>query len=235
MNTQLQKLIDFQELDLKVNELRERTQQIPESIETINRMLDESRKELEETQMLLEEDNSKKRQLELEVEALRDRLSKYRSQLMEVKTNKEYQAVLHEIGDAEEEIKAKEDQILEGMLAIEEREEHTRKVKEEFQRKEKGVLQQRSELEKFVSEAEARIESLQKEKSKLVIEIPEELSQQYQKIASVRNGLALAEAKDQSCQACHVKLRPQLFAEIKTNQRIITCENCNRFLYFAGS
>lgn len=234
MNTHLQKLIDFQELDLKIIELQEHSQQIPESIEMLNRALDESRRALEEAQMLLGEDNKRRRQLELEVEGLRDKLSKYKSQLMEVKTNKEYQAMLHEIEAAEGAIEAKEDQILEGMMVIEEREELSERVKREFEQKEKEVLRKRSELEEFASEAQAQIESLQGKKIHLEREIPEELSEQYQKIASVRNGLALAEAKDQSCQACHVKLRPQLFSEIKTNQTIITCENCNRFLYYVG-
>jgi predicted nucleic acid-binding Zn-ribbon protein len=90
-------------------------------------------------------------------------------------------------------------------------------------------------LEGFAAQAESEILVLQKERGQLEGEMPEELTQQYQKIASVRKGVALAEARDQSCQGCHVKLRPQLFTEIRTNQRIITCENCNRFLYYAGS
>jgi len=43
----------------------------------------------------------------------------------------------------------------------------------------------------------------------------------------------MAAARDQSCQICHVRMRPQLFSEIKTNQRIVTCESCNRILYYS--
>lgn len=234
MNTHLQLLIAFQHLDSKIIQLQERTHQIPESIEELNTTLDESRGKLEEAETLLGEENARRRDLELDVEALRGKLSKYRSQLTEVKTNKEYQAVLHEIATAEGEITTKEDQILEGMMVIEEKEQLGETMRKEFERKEKEILQKRSELEKFAAEAQAQIDDLEKEKSQLGTQIPEELSQQYGKIATARNGLALAEAKDQSCQACHVKLRPQLFAELKTKQEIITCENCNRFLYWAG-
>ncbi len=234
MNTHLQLLIAFQHLDSKIIQLQERTHQIPESIEELNTTLDESRGKLEEAETLLGEENARRRDLELDVEALRGKLSKYRSQLTEVKTNKEYQAVLHEIATAEGEITTKEDQILEGMMVIEEKEQLGETMRKEFERKEKVILQKRSELEKFAAEAQAQIDDLEKEKSQLGTQIPEELSQQYGKIATARNGLALTEAKDQSCQACHVKLRPQLFAELKTKQEIITCENCNRFLYWAG-
>lgn len=234
MNTHLQLLIAFQHLDSKIIQLQERTHQIPESIEELNTTLDESREKLEEAETFLGEKNARRRDLELDVEALRGKLSKYRSQLTEVKTNKEYQAVLHEIATAEGEITTKEDQILEGMMVIEEKEQLGETLRKEFEHKEKEILQKRSELEKFAAEAQAQIDDLENEKSQLGTQIPDELSQQYGKIATARNGLALAEAKDQSCQACHVKLRPQLFAELKTKQEIITCENCNRFLYWAG-
>ncbi len=234
MNTHLQLLISFQHLDSKISQLQERTHEIPESIEELNSTLDDSRREIEEAETLLGEENARRRDLELDVEALREQLSKYRSQLTEVKTNKEYQAALHEIATAEGAIATKEDQVLEGMMVIEEKEQLGEKLKRGFEHKEKEILQKRSKLEKFASEAQAQIDGLEKEKSQLGTQIPEELSQQYGKIATARNGLALAEAKDQSCQACHVKLRPQLFAELKTNQEIITCENCNRFLYWAG-
>ena len=234
MNTHLQLLIAFQHLDSKIIQLQERTHQIPESIEELNTTLDESREKLEEAETFLGEKNARRRDLELDVEALRGKLSKYRSQLTEVKTNKEYQAVLHEIATAEGEITTKEDQILEGMMVIEEKEQLGETLRKEFGHKEKELLQKRSELEKFAAEAQTQIDDLENEKSQLGTQIPDELSQQYGKIATARNGLALAEAKDQSCQACHVKLRPQLFAELKTKQEIITCENCNRFLYWAG-
>jgi len=235
VNLELGRLIRFQELNLKIAGLEGRTQQIPEEVERLTGILEESRQALEEQHQLIEEEQKRQRQLELEVETLRDRLSKSRGQLMEVKTNKEYQAMLHEIEGTGKEIEAKEDQILEGMMAIEEREELAREAKKGYQRKEREVLEKRSQLERTATHAESEIVDLQKDRRQLEGEIPEGLNQQYQRIASVRNGVALAEAKDQSCQGCHVKLRPQYFSEVKTNQKIMTCENCNRFLYFAGS
>ncbi len=119
-------------------------------------------------------------------------------------------------------------------MAIEEREKVVQRAQTEYEKEENEILSTQSKLEGFAAQAENEILVLQKERGQLEGEMPEELTQQYQRIASVRNGVALAEAKDQSCQGCHVKLRPQLFTEIRTNQRIITCENCNRFLYYAG-
>ena len=47
-----------------------------------------------------------------ELQDLETKRSKYKSQLMDVKTNKEYTAMLHEIEGVERDIRAREDQIL---------------------------------------------------------------------------------------------------------------------------
>lgn len=234
MNSELGILIRFQELNLKIGELEARTQRIPEEIEALNQTLEEDRQALAEKEQLIEEDQARQRELDLEAGSLREKLSKYKTQLMEVKTNKEYQAMLHEIEGAERKIEDKEDQILEGMMAIEEREKVVQKARVEHEKEKKEILSRQSQLEGVAAQSESEIAVLQEERGRLEGEMPEELTEQYQRIASVRNGVALAEAKDQSCQACHVKLRPQLFAEVRANRRIITCENCNRFLYYAG-
>ena len=234
MNSELGTLIRFQELNLKIVKLEQRTQGIPEEIEAHRQTLEESRQSLVEEERLIEEVHARQRELELEVASLREELSKHKTQLMGVKTNKEYQAMLHEIESGERGIEAKEDQILEGMMAIEEREKVVQRLQTEYEKEENEILSKQRKLEGFAAQAESEILVLQKERGQLEGEMPEELTQQYQKIASVRNGVALAEARDQSCQGCHVKLRPQLFTEIRTSQRIITCENCNRFLYYAG-
>lgn len=234
MNSELGTLIRFQELNLKIVKLEARTQGIPEEIEAHRQTLEESRQSLVEEERLIEEVRARQRELELEVASLREELSKHKTQLMEVKTNKEYQAMLHAIEGGERGIEAKEDQILEGMMAIEEREKVVQRLQTEYEKEESEILSKQRKLEGLAAQAESEILVLQKERGQLEGEMPEELTQQYQKIASVRNGVALAEARDQSCQGCHVKLRPQLFTEIRTSQRIITCENCNRFLYYAG-
>jgi predicted nucleic acid-binding Zn-ribbon protein len=45
----------------------------------------------------------------------------------------------------------------------------------------------------------------------------------------------VAEARDGVCTLCHVRLRPQVFNEIRRNAQIIQCESCGRILYFVPS
>ena len=215
--------------------LEDRIHQIPEEISELDQTLDDKRKSVEELDSLVNEGNKQRVLLEGDVESFKDKLSKYKTQLMEVKTNKEYQAMLHEIENTNQEIRTIEDQILEQMMKVEESEQQLGEAKQKLSTQESLLSKKRDELESSGLKIQGNIDQLKDEKDQLEKQIQDELLQQYKKIALARNQIALAEAKNQSCQACHVRLRPQLFNEIKTNQKIITCESCNRILYYIAS
>ena len=232
MNSQLDILINLQELDSKRFNLEDRIHQIPEEISDLDQTLDNERKAVEELDCLVNEANKERLLLEGDVESLKDKLSKYKIQLMEVKTNKEYQAMLHEIENINQEIRTIEDQTLERMVKIEESEQKLGEAKQKLATQTNLLSKKRNELESSGLKIQGNIDQLKDERDQLEKQIQDELLQQYKKISLARNQVSLAEAKDQSCQACHVRLRPQLFNEIKTNQKIITCESCNRILYY---
>ena len=143
--------------------------------------------------------------------------------------------MLHEIENTQKEIRTIEDQILEQMMKIEESEQQLGEAKQKLTTQESLLSKKRDELESSGSKIQGDIDQLNNERDQLEKQIQDELLQQYKKIALARNQIAITEAKDQTCQACHVRLRPQLFNEIKTSQKIITCESCNRILYYIAS
>lgn len=235
MNPELSALIDLQKVNSKIGALRERLDVLPRELEQLEQSAQAARQELEAARQGAGELEQNRRQAEKQAEVLRERLSKYKSQLMEVRTNKEYQAALHEIATTEGEISKAEDVILECMLELDENREQLSLLEKETREKEAEIAGQRKELEAVSSEARSEISELEQQQRQLLGALPAELKALYDRIAAVRSGMAMAEARDQSCQVCHVRLRPQLFSEIKLNERIITCENCNRILYYAGN
>lgn len=230
----LQTLIDLQQIDSRIAQLRDQIAAVPERLEKLEARRIENAARLERAEQSLEEHRKRRRQLENQVATLNEKLSHFKSQQTQVKTNREYQALLHEISATEEEIRRDEDQILESMLAADELAAEVSGTESQVREADRELAEQRRELEDFSSNAEDEIGRLAARRNDLRHEIPEELRELYERIVSAR-GVALAEARDQSCQVCHVRLRPQLFNEVKSGQHIHTCENCNRILYFAGS
>lgn len=235
MNPELSALIDLQKVNSRIASLRERLDVLPGELEKLEQSAQSARQNLDAARTGTEQLEQNRRQAEKQAEVLRERLSKYKSQLMDVRTNKEYQAVLHEIATTEQEISKAEDVILESMLELDDNREQVSLLEKETKDKEAEIDAQRRELEALSGEAQSEIGELELEQRRLLGALPSELKALYDRIAAVRSGMAMAEARDQSCQVCHVRLRPQLFSEIKLNQRIITCENCNRILYYAGT
>lgn len=234
-NADLLSLVQLQDMDLALKQLRDRMHHVPVELSALEHDLAECRRLYESLVQSQEEGDKHRRHLEGEVEEIRQKLSKYRGQLMFLKTNKEYQAMLAEIANCEKEISTKEDQILERMMVADQWHEKRRSAKEELGAREKEIQAKRQELEMFQTQSEAEMNHLEGQRGVLRQNLAPELIELYERIATVRHGIAVAPALDQSCQGCHVRLRPQLFNEVKTNLQIIRCESCSRILYYPPS
>ncbi len=231
-NAELQSLVQLQDLDLALKQLRDKVRRVPVELSVLEQDLADCRRLYESVVQNQEEGDKQRRHLESEVETSRQKLSKYKDQLMSVKTNKEYQAMLAEIANCEQEISAKEDQILERMMVADEWKERQRGAKEGLGAREKEIHAKRQELEAFRTQSENELNHLEGQRSVLRQSLSPELFELYERIATARHGVAVAPALDQSCQGCHVRLRPQLFNEVKMNLQIIRCESCSRILYY---
>ena len=234
MSEELQRLIQLQQLDARIVELQQRVLSVPDEIESQAESLQASQDAVAALQEQAGREARTQRRLEGEVELLQQKLSRYQEQLMDVKTNREYRAMQHEIAGVRAQISSKEDEILEIMLALDELEDQAREARRLAEERASEVSSRQQELETFAAHSETNMAGFEQERSQLEQDLPETLLEQYRKIASVNNGQALAPVSDESCQACNVKLRPQLFTEVKTGLKILTCETCNRILYYQG-
>ena len=234
MSEELQRLIQLQQLDVSIVELRQRVLSIPDEIESQAESLQECQDAVEELREQAGRQARIQRRLEGEVELLQQKLSRYQEQLMDVKTNREYRAMRHEIAGVRTRISSKEDEILEIMLAMDELDDQTREARRKAEERASEVSSRQQELETFAACSETNMAGFEQERNRLERDLPESLLEQYRRIPSVNNGQALAQVSGQSCQACNVRLRPQLFTEVKSGLKILTCETCSRILYYQG-
>jgi len=223
-------LVEFQHLETQSTALQNEIIQIPEEISSREKDLAAYALELEQAKNSAEEAAKHRKLLEGEVESLRLKVSSYKTQLMSVKTNAEYQAMLHEISFVEEQITAKEDAILEHMLDAELLGEKVLEVGKIYEEKRKVFAELKKDLEDRAIKAAEELRGLDEKKKELENALPEEQLARYRRVASARNGIAVTPLAGQNCAACHVRLRPQLIAEVKKGKTIIQCENCSRIL-----
>jgi len=231
VNPDLRNLVALQDLELKIAVLHKQVSDIPNTTQSLESEQKRIKAAHEERVAHSKELGNRRRTLEGQVDLLRTKLSRFKDQLMAVKTNKEYTAMLHEIQTAEGQIRDEEDKILEVM---EEMEGQTAELKQA----EQVMLKQSAEFQESIRKAqestpllEAELSRMREEKTSLESMINRELLSQYRRIAVVRKGVALAEAKDELCSVCHVRIRPQMYADLLRTEDIQTCDSCSRILF----
>jgi len=153
---------------------------------------------------------------------------------MAAKKPDEYTAAIREADAARKQISAFETQILEQMEIFDQAE---KELKERAPEVENLRVDLEARLKAFDDEAQTRRSQLEQARAgreRVMNELPKPMSALYKRIASrIRDGVAMAEARNGACMACYMSLRPQIMADVRRGQEVITCDNCNRILYYA--
>ena len=235
MNPDLTRLIRLQQLETAADEARRRIADHPARTQALDARLEAARDAVGGIKARMAAAADKRRAEEKEVAGVQTRLAKYKDQLLEVKTNREYTAMLHEIEAAQNDIRTREDRILEIMMEADELNAAIRTSEAELKAAEKDVAAERALLDTEMARMQSEIERTTTERKTLVADIDRHVLSIFETTAKGRKGVAVAEARDGLCTICHVRLRPQVFNEVRKNESIIQCDSCRRILYFAGT
>jgi uncharacterized protein len=231
MNSDLEKLISLQAADREIDRLNQEIAALPKRVAAIEAKLAEERAAVEKAKAAIKSNDATRRKLEGEIQAQQQKISKYRDQSLEVKTNDQYKALMHEIGFAERDIRAAEDKILEAMVDTEAHEKELKAVEAELKQATAEIEKEKAEARRVTEEDEKELAKWQGQQQELRSGITPQVLDHYDRVIKVRKS-AIAEARDQKCSACNVMLRPQTYDEIRSNEKIIVCDSCNRILFF---
>jgi uncharacterized protein len=231
VNPGLLNLIALQEIEQRITSSQKQIVDLPARVQAIRQEIDSLKQSHQQKMIHLQEQSKKRRAFEGDVDLMRTKLSRLRDQLMTVKTNKEYTAMQHEIQTAENQIRAEEDKILEIMEELE-------GLEGTLKDEEKSLGATVSDLERQISQLEASVPGIETEGAKLRAEkarleglIELDLLARYRRIADASRGVGLADATSELCSACHVRIRPQVFADLRATETIHSCDSCSRILY----
>jgi predicted nucleic acid-binding Zn-ribbon protein len=228
----LQYLIHLQEVDSALDRSRRRITEIPGAQQALALRAAERAAAVQAVKDRIAATATLRREVEKEVATVQARLSKYKDQLMAVKTNKEYQAMQTEIASAEGLVRAHEDRLLD-LMEISEKESADLASAEAAMKSEEGLIaSQQKALEAEKVDQESALERLTAERAEVIGKISPESLAIFQRVAHGRKGIAVAEAREGLCGVCHVRLRPQVFNEVRRNTAIVQCDSCTRILYY---
>jgi predicted nucleic acid-binding Zn-ribbon protein len=235
VNEQLERLIHLQKIDSKILATNRIIEEFPSKIEKAELPLKEFQKSLNNLKQRLDAHNKRKHDRERELDDTHEKIKRLKARTSEIKTNKEYQALLKEIESVEKERSSIEDEILIVMEEMDAASKQMKSQEQQFRADSDKIGELKKRIENERSEVEKELLIAKDMRSKITETIDEEIYGLYVSLVEACNGLVVTEAKDEICQGCNMNIPPQLFVEIKKNDEIINCPQCRRILYYKNS
>jgi predicted nucleic acid-binding Zn-ribbon protein len=232
LRAQLERLVALQIVDLKIQEMERAKEEIPQRIASLE---EEFRKEEERVQAErteVEKLQKERRQREKDLEEEIDRVKKAEARVFEIKTNKEYQAVLKEIDNAKKLNRQREEEILGILERLEEMQNHLGKGEKSLEARRREYQRQVAELKQKAASFDEEMAGEVRQREEQEKAIPRDLLSKYHMLLEKRQGVAVARVINGVCQACNMNLRPQLYIELQKQDTLIACPNCNRILFW---
>lgn len=170
-----------------------------------------------------------------ELTSLEESRRKFMDDLMQVKNQREYAAMLKEIDSVKAQIAEHEDVILRDLEEIEKLKDELKEHEDHIQEERAKVDSERSDVETKSENARRTIETLAAERERYESDLPRNVQTTLRKLEATRQGIFLSKAENGTCLSCFVRVRPQVFQEIRLASKIHTCDSCRRFLYHEPS
>ena len=234
MLDQLKCLIEYQKIEDKKNQLLRSYEEGP-------RRIAEMEKEFEyfEGRFLLkkeecEEARKSHRQIEQEMEDLRGRMGRQKTRQNEVKTQKEYQAILKEMDDAKKEVSTSEESALELMEKIETLGKEVAELERDLSERRAVLEEQKAVLERESGAFKARLDRLESIRQQVRERVNPDLLKKTDFLFVKQAGIAVSAVENGVCNVCHMNIPPQKFIELQRDEDIMQCPHCHRFLYWPG-
>jgi predicted nucleic acid-binding Zn-ribbon protein len=233
VKAELKHLIALQNADSNIRRLQAEIEAIPKRRAEIEKEFDQRAFQIRELEKARDEARSERARLETEVLEQRAKQERAERNLMSSTKQDEYTAAIREADAARKHISQLETQILEKMEAFEQAESQLKEHEPEMQRLSAEMQVRVKEFEEQTRTQAEELAANRAERERLAATLPKPMSSLYNRISTrIRDGIAVAEARNNSCTACFMSLRPQVMAEIRRGEDVITCDNCNRILYY---
>ena len=234
MKAELAQLIALQNADTNIKKLQVEIESIPHRRAEIEKEFDQRAFEIRALEERRDAAFHERARLEKEIFDQKQRAERADRNLMAAKKPDEYTAAIREADAARKQISAFETQELEQMEIFDQAEKELKERAPEVQRLGADMEERFKAFDEQARAQQQQLEAARAERERLVNELPKATSSLYKRIsARIRDGVAMAEARNGACMACYMSLRPQVMADVRRGEEVITCDNCNRILYYA--
>ncbi|MEW6050812.1 MAG: hypothetical protein AB1644_07095 [Candidatus Zixiibacteriota bacterium] len=232
MQNEIEVLLKLQMIDYDLGELERSKEYLPDMMENLHRELKEAGNKLAETSERFEGARLRQKTLELEIKTKEQELAKYQQQMMSIKTNKEYDALVAEIDAIKSAISASETELLETIESLGTMEKELTVLRERHAQVQENNTRQLGILQEKIDSIGEKVASKEGDRQQIVSGVPKPTLAAYERVRRGKGGQVVVMVRKRACGSCYKALTPKKIQEIKRNDRINTCDNCGCLLYW---
>ncbi len=232
MNQELDLLLKLQVIDYDIGELERSKEYLPDMMDNLKKEISDSKNHLEQTNTDTENAKVLQRQLELDISELENNLQKFQKQMMSIKTNKEYDALVAEIDNIKQKLSGKETELLETIDSIAIFERELEPSKEKLSLVDENNLKQLEVLKEKVDTIGNRMAEKINDRNEISASIPRRTLSVYERVRKGKGGAVVVSVKKRACGACYKALTPRKIQEVKKADKVLTCDHCGRILFW---
>ncbi|MCX7915438.1 MAG: C4-type zinc ribbon domain-containing protein [Verrucomicrobiae bacterium] len=228
----LEQLLVLQDRDQRVSRIKAELARIPHELAAIEAAVKAEAAKLEQLKQQAIELEKNRKKLELDAESKRGQVAKYRAQSSAIKSNVEYQALLREIAQAEEEIRRIEDEELVLMEQAEQLQPQVRAAQQALAEAQSKATNDRAAVQRRAEVLEAELVKLQTERADLARQIEPDVLSRYERLLKSKRDAVVVPIRNGNCGGCHLHVPPQVCLTARSGTELVSCDYCGRILYW---
>ena len=232
LDDSLRLILAIQSIDTRRDAVEREIAEIPQEIQRLRDDLDLLKRSMEQSRSDLEELKKRRLSFEGELEEVEIKLKKSKARLNDVKSNKEYQAVLKEIDELKALASEKEEVVITWMEDIESQEKDCADYAEKWEQSLREYENQEKKYSKTMKDFEREVHSLSDRRRAASQEVDKELLARYEALRANLGNRVVVPVTDAVCQGCHLGIPPQQYNNLIRGGSLESCPNCNRIIYW---
>ena len=232
MQQQLEMLLKLQVIDYDLGELERSKEYLPDMMENLKKEMAEAKLKFDVCEQDLEEATLKQKSLELEIKTKEEELQKYQQQMMSIKTNKEYDALVAEIDNIKAVVSNAETELIEKIDLIASLTENIDEYKTKLEQITDNNAKQLAVLQHKIDSIGDKVSTKVSERDLVTGNVPRPILSIYNRVRKGKGGSVVVAVKKRACGACYKALTPKKVQEIRKADKILTCDNCGRMLFW---
>ena len=230
MINRLSTLFELQLIDDELDILQELRGDLPIEVNNLNFQIQTIKDTVDEKEKEKEAALETMKSNESEIERLNKNLKKFKSQLYQVRNNKEYDALTKEIDHSEEKISTFETENAELENKVQTFKAEIEEVTPQLEELLAEVEIKEEELKQIVKANEREESKLSSKREAVAQKVRRSDYNTYTRIRKALSGKAVVTITRGACTGCHNVVPPQRQIEIRGSKRLFTCESCGRLL-----